>query len=310
MSTMTKPPKESRPVALIVEDVPNMLDSRKAIFNLNGFFAIGARSKAEALRELRSAPAIDIVVTDIGLNPENPEKDSGFDLLEEVRRRRKDLPVVGYSAQMDEEALNNTEFDDILPKGQAYRLEEKIEKWLELALAYREARIATAKEKLRKLQVRYRITDTDIEILRDFLPGSHMVPPDESVEEMETADALLRRAGYRLRIIEAQTPVSDAGIKVAGPVAVWLREVPDAIIAELYGHPSIYGEGEIGDQLALSREQSLRRAEDQAVGQVLDLMYGYHLDFKEKEGETNARAEQEQPEEMTALRDFLRKVFG
>jgi CheY-like chemotaxis protein len=314
MAVGTRTPRRTRPVALIVEDMPKTLDTRIQIFNSKGFSAIGARSKAEALRELRSAPAIDLVVTDIGLNPENPEKDSGVELLEEVRWRRKDLPVVGYSAQ-DVDSHVAAAFDDFLPKERARELLRKAEEWLELALNYRETRIGTARSMLKGLQEKYRITDSDIEIFRDFLPATQDPPRAETDDSFATADEQLRTAGYRLRIIEANTTVPESGVPVAVPVAVWLRQVPGAIIAELYGHPSIvYGEGEfeVEDLSTLTdadRIEQLHRAENISIGQVLDLMYGFHQDLTEKANASNG-GEVQLTEEMRALRSFLHKVFG
>lgn len=299
------------PVALIVEDVPTTLDTRKSNFRLAGFLAIGVSSKADALRELRSAPAIDIVVTDIGLNPQEPDKDTGVDLLHEVRNMRGDLPVIGYSARDLDDSLTRAPFNDFLGKADAWRIDEKIREWKELALRYRRNRATTARKTLERLQQKYKISNLDIEILRNFLPGSHL-PHGEAEADPESADELLRRAGYRLGIIESQTAVPESGpppVRIAVPVWVWVRVVPGAVVVELHGHPVIYGQGELDlppDLPPDEYERRVKRAEKQAINEALELMHGYYNDIPAAgDGGPDRHSE-----EVKALREFLKKVFG
>src|SRR5688500_4914680 len=111
---------EDKPIALIVEDKQRAAKARKDLFDAYGFVAIQASSKEEALQHLRSAPAIDIVVTDVNLDPEAPNDKSGVELAKEVRNLRPSMPVIGYSGHFQENDLDPRDwerFDQHLPKG-------------------------------------------------------------------------------------------------------------------------------------------------------------------------------------------------
>lgn len=79
----------------------------------------------------------------------------------------------------------------------------------------------------------------------------------------------------------------DRVVVTAFPIPVWIRAEQDRFVAELYGHPCIYADGD---------------TERSAITSVACLMYGYFQDFKKHaEGELSA--------ELNRLRLDLQKYF-
>jgi CheY-like chemotaxis protein len=279
---------------LIVEDKPDYLKDLKALFESFGFRAIGATSKAAALRELRSTPAVDLVVTDYELNEEDKDKESGSDLKEEIQKIRGDLPIVLYSAKYERRQIGDSleGFTDILPKSDTAQIGNRVLSWRQEALNYRRKRISFAKNELQRLVEKYEISEQDVAILRDFLPGTDLVGKDADAPQVPpSVDELLRKAGYWLRLIDSQTPVpGEEGddLRIVVTVPIWLRREENAYVAELYNQPCIYGDGE---------------TEKEAVDAVLSLMYGYHRDFADSAGQSFSV-------DLERLRSYLTKVFG
>src|SRR6266542_1408359 len=96
---------ETRPVVLLVEDDRDALVIRKELFETGGFVAYGVQTAEAAKREVRAAPMIDIVVTDINLDPDSAFDTSGVDLAQYLRTEAPGLPIVGYSAVFAEGQL-------------------------------------------------------------------------------------------------------------------------------------------------------------------------------------------------------------
>jgi len=292
---------EDLPVALIVEDRPGFLKTQKELFEGEGFRAIGAASMAAALRELRSTPAVDLVCTDYGLNTDDKDRDSGSDLMREIRKIRDDMPVVLYTGNYEDEDIQDSlaGFDDYLPKNQTDKINERIPLWKELALKYRRKRVSFAKQELGRLVEKYEMSSHDVAILRDFLPGTDLAlnRPASGASDCDppshfrTVDEILREAGYRLRLIDSHTSVpgekSSEGRTVV-TVPIWLQVTDNAHIAELYNHPCVYGDG---------------ATEKEAIDDVLMLMYGYYCDFRDNPG-------LEPSGDLKRLDAYLKKVFG
>jgi CheY-like chemotaxis protein len=290
---------DQKPVALIVEDKPRALSKRRELFDLSGFMAIEASSLEQALLQLESVPAIDIIVTDIDLDSSKAGDRSGLDLASEVRQRRPGMPIVGYSGMFSEGDLSEHEwahFDRHLAKGMSgiQATNKRLAEWRELALTYRRRRLTVAAAELDRIKKKYRLLNKDFDVLRDFLPGSHL-PSGAAIDlDIEySPDEVISRLGYRLTIVEAgvDRPVNSAGAnaKTRSSILAWVKEEDqETTVAELYGHPSIY---EYGD------------SEKEAINRLLLLMDGFYADF----------CSDPQPSlslELTELRDYLRNVFG
>jgi hypothetical protein len=135
-------------------------------------------------------------------------------------------------------------------------------------------------------------------VLRDFLPGANLASETAVAgEDVKTVDDLLREAGYRLRLIDSQTPVpgiepEDHRTVVTFPI--WLRLDGGVYVAELYNHPIVYGAGE---------------TEKEAVDDILMLMYGFYLDYRLR-GKSTANPDENFSVDLGRLRDYLVKVFG
>src|SRR5947209_5366245 len=111
---------KDRPLALIVEDREEQLELRMELLESMGFHSIGVTNWTDALEEFRATSAIDIVITDIDLGDKDAER-TGVNLAREIKRRRGDLPIVGYSAAFGEGDLGRADwalFDSHAAKGE------------------------------------------------------------------------------------------------------------------------------------------------------------------------------------------------
>jgi CheY-like chemotaxis protein len=209
---------------------------------------IGVRSHDDALRELRAAPAVDLVLTDIHLAAA-PDDKSGIALARYVKSTYLDLPVAGYSAYFADEDLGNDRaiFDAIWAKGHfTYKtIDEMVAFCRARALEHRRARQDTATEVHALLRRRHETAHPAVELMRDLRPGAGSAAP---VEEA------LARAGYRLKLIEADVN------NLAQPVIVWMLDCDEMVEAEVYGQPALYAEG---------------RTDEEAIRMMVDLMHLY-----------------------------------
>jgi len=90
-----EPPREG--AILLVEDEPAIRESLAYLFSRSGFPTLEAENVKEALRLLDAGSRISLLLLDLML-PDG----SGFDLLEEVRRRGLRLPVIVLSSRDEE----------------------------------------------------------------------------------------------------------------------------------------------------------------------------------------------------------------
>jgi CheY-like chemotaxis protein len=286
-----------KPVALVVEDREDLLELRMELLNRMGFHAIGATTFAQALREFRSTPAIDIVITDINLEGASPFDRSGVTLAQEIKKRRTGLPVVGYSAAFEERDLDRSDwgvFDRHLSKGKSgtEQIQEKFSEWRKIALDYRRGWLALAAAELKRLQTKYEIADRDVEFFRDLLPELERTSKGACGDQEELGpDELLEEAGYQLLEIPAGEPVTRSGdppARTQAPVMMWLQAEDGVAVAEVRGSPELYGSG---------------ATYAAAIAAVLQLMHRYHEDFRKSPDTPLAGSLEE-------LRNWLRKVFG
>jgi CheY-like chemotaxis protein len=276
---MTEPAKSTTSsgefLALLVDDNPSILRATKDYFQRHGLRAIVASNMKEALRHVKSTPALDVIVTDVDLDPTEGNDTGGVTLAKEVRKIRAALPVLAYTGHKEEDfdaPVDWEVFDEPLSKGGGFKtIEENLEVCLKHAKAYRQKRVSSSKEELFRLQEKYDIPDYDVATLRSFIPGGQedCVPESDLASAgMFSADDLLRRAGYELHLIEAGKKLGheDVGQAVTMvPIPVWIRKDGGFYVAELYGHPCIYAEGGTADE---------------AIAGVTMLMCGYHQDLQ------------------------------
>jgi CheY-like chemotaxis protein len=220
------------PVVLVVEDREAALDLRTGAFDDAGCTTVGVRSHDDALRELRACPGIDLVVTDIHLTKQ-PNDKSGVALARFVKTTYHDLPVAGYSAVFADDDLSQRDeepFDYIWPKGKMGpdQIDEMVDRCRESAIKHRLQRAETAFELHSLLRRRHEVAHPEVALLRELmLRGGEAAP----------VEAALRRAGYRLRLVDANV----AGL--AKPTVVWLLSVDGGVEAEVYGQPALYALG-------------------------------------------------------------------
>jgi CheY-like chemotaxis protein len=282
------------PTALVVEDQVRSLAIRSDLLREHGFTPIGVRSAAEAIREYRASPGIDIVLTDVNLVEARRDDKSGVQLARDIRDLNEYVPIIGISAAFAEHQLPKDDwsaFDYFYPKGKSApeKILERIEDWRKLAVNYRRKRLQWANEQLRRLRDKYQVSSLDFSTLRLLVPSDR----NEHGQDHQSIDTVLRLAGYRLKLIEAgaKRPRLGRGVaKVEAPIMVWLKGHGDAVIAEIYGHPELYSYG---------------KNEDEAIRQLLILMDGFYTELVK----SNVSDESLTP--LTRrLRNFLSQVLG
>jgi CheY-like chemotaxis protein len=286
--------EEVPPIALVVEDRADYLETRLQLLQQYGFTAVGAEDEHSALRELRAIPAIDIVITDINLDAKRPFTKAGIDLAIAIKTLDSDLPVIGYSGAFAERDLDPSEtqvFDDRVLRGATTGKEivKHIESWMARASAHRQRRTEWAASELERLRNKYGSPNPDFLTLRSLRPTSEGKPKPGGISVEES----LNQAGYRLQIIEPGTSrptFLNSGASVISPLLAWLKNEEDVFVAEIYGYPELYAYGD---------------SEGEAVSEVLLLMDGFH-----KELVIDAPEDSSLSPLTRRLRDFLKHVFG
>ena len=238
----------NRPVALLVEDKPELLKAKQNLFNVSGFQAICVRTAAEALREFIATPAVDIVIADINLDSSNRWDVSGVDVAAAIHDMRPGVPIVAVSGQFDSLSQEQTRpFCDSLIKGKNLTLPDynaKLEQWRDEAIAYRERRTNSSKRAVESLEVDLQVPAVDFEVLREFLPGrrtSKESRPRRSA--VASPDEVLREAGWWLQLVQAGRTVG-AGTRTELAVLVWLRKEESDHVAVLHGFSFLSCRGE------------------------------------------------------------------
>jgi len=281
--------QEADVLALVVEDNPNARRATIDLLEANGFSALGVGSADEALKEIKGAPSFHLILSDINLDVSRPRDKSGIALARAIRNVNMDVPVIGYSSAFADEELSREEwhiFTEHFAKGAsgAAQLGKHIARWKKKAGEYRASRNAWAKQELERLRAEYPVAEAGFSTLRFLIPG-RMEPGGR----LENNDELLRKAGYRVHVIErgvSRPLVTDDSASVQNPIWVWLKRSGDATVAEVYGYPELYSYGE---------------EDEEAVRNLLVLMDGFYQDLRKDESASGVTAR---------LREFLLSVFG
>lgn len=282
------------PAVLVVEDNPQSRKTRVDLLREYEFRVFDAANAASAMTHVHSIPSLDLIITDINLDPGSTTNKSGLDLARRIRGEHSTIPIVGYSAYFTEGDLPRADrkvFNDYLGKGSSKisELEARLEKWHRLALEHRQKRLEAAADDLERLRKKYGSPNPDFATLL-------LLKPQESAPSrsgVPSSEELLNEAGYQLQIIEPGTSrpaLSETDAKIISPLIVWLKREDDVVVAEVYGYPLLYSFGE---------------SESEAVTQLLLLMDGF---YKELVSEKPA------PESLSTvtrrLANFLENVFG
>lgn len=250
--------KRAEPIALIVEDNEQSLSIRRSLLETTGFKVVSARSKEEALAQLRHKPVVDLVIIDINLDPLNPDDKSGLELAQQLRDFSIELPIIGYSAMFSDGEVNEDQllvFQQYLAKGssQPDDLLAHINAGRQLAIQYRES-IMPLKAELDRLKLKYGISENDLKILDNLVSqwktsNKHNEPTDEA-QTIRPTDT------------ESQSQFSDASI---------LLYVPPEILS-----PPLTGEDLSAYLTLLSK---VRNAQDTATkGLILEELVPFLFD--------------------------------
>jgi CheY-like chemotaxis protein len=239
---------EADAIALVVDDNEKVLTARTKFLESFGFITIGVGSYHDALKEFRSMPRVDLVLTDINLPPDStfgPIDTSGATLAQVLRAVSADLPIYGYSAVFAEGQLSaelSDAFTAYYPKGRL-TLDEQIasaKAWKEAALRHRRARGRRAEEELKRIRESYHNVGRDFSTARELGLGSG------GEEDQGSVEAVLARAGYRVKLIEpgnTRPRIDGAEALTVGPIVLWIKSEPDTVVAEVFGFPELYGQG-------------------------------------------------------------------
>src|ERR1700733_4219519 len=181
-------------VALVIDDRKSSLETRTRLLEAHGFEVIGTDSIETAIREFKTK-SLDIVVTDICLDPDEPREKGGIEIARRIRELNKKIPIVGYSAVFSENDLSSSElkvFDTYLTKGSnsPRELLQHVTNWRALANSYRALRHTRAFEHLNLFraddpQLLYSVnTWLAYNISQRFFGGQHYVwcTPDYDAE--------------------------------------------------------------------------------------------------------------------------------
>ena len=235
---------ENRPVALLIEDRPELLRAKQNLFSVSGFQAICVRTAAEALREFVATPAVDIIIADVNLDVSNDRDKSGIDVAATIRQMRRDVPIVAVSGHVNSLKDGEREpFSDSLVKGTSLTIRDydaKLEKWLGEAVAYRQRRTDSSRRAVAALEADEQSHTIDYEVLREFLPGRQSTEElDVSGPRVTAPDEVLRAAGWWLQLVQAGQRVrnddaSDARTLLEVPI--WLRKDGAEHMAVLHGY--------------------------------------------------------------------------
>lgn len=289
--TPTETENELQPLALLVEDDEKSLRLRQELLSEHGIITVAVRSVEEAMREFLASPGVDLVITDIKLNPTIPGDKAGVGLADQLRHISKDLPIVGYSAAFAEGDLSTLErqsFTSYYPRGRAGAREfaKYVQEWRQDAVTFHEKRISSAQERLSDLRKKYALSEPDYSVLR-FLVPHKLIQADGDPESVEN---VLRGAGFELRLIgrgSKRPTVDDNFRSVKSPIPVWLREENGVSVAEVYGFPELYSHG---------------KTKDGALENLLVLMDGFYQDLSVTSDESTSNR-------LTAMSAFLADVF-
>jgi CheY-like chemotaxis protein len=288
--------QENRPVALLIEDQPDLLRAKQNLFSISGFQPICVRTAAEALREFIATPAVDIIIADINLDVSNADDKSGVDVATTIRDMRRDVPIVAVSGRVD--LLTEGEcrpFSDTLVKGKSLSINDyfaKVDEWLGEAIAYRERRTECGRRAVAALDADDESHAIDYEVLREFLPGRRLTDdPQTGGGRVTPPDEVLRAAGWWLQLIQAgQTVRTDTAVDTRTQLAVpiWLRKDGADHLAVLHGYSFV----------------SCRAAEPgAAVEQLLRIMAACHENRLQLYDDVNEG-------ERRRLLGHLKAVFG
>ena len=276
------------PLALIVDDDNKTRETRSKILEESNFIAIGASTRNDALREIKASPAIDIIITDISLKPDDYSDNSGYLLAKDISKLRPNLPIIGYSGKVKEFPNEyNKVFIDSLERGSnnLKQLRQHVQKWRDLALKYRKIRTERATENLGRIKEKYKLSSHDYNILREFVPDA--ISHNKEQNEYISIEDVLRNAGFHLQIIDDYPDLPIKG-KIIAPIAIWLQEIAGGAIAQVYGFPDLYSSGVDSDE---------------AIRNLLILIYGYYTDIKSEKDKVLSR-------HVKSMKNYLIKIFG
>ena len=290
---MTDSEDQATLIALVVEDNKSVLAARSALLQTVGFVPVPVDSYRDALKEFRSIPRVDMVLTDINLPADaryGATDTSGVTLAQVLRAVSSDLPIYGYSAMFAEGQVSPelcSAFTAYYPKGRLDPDEQiqAAESWKLAAQRHRTAREGRAEADLRRLR------ESHQELGRNFLTARELMPASRAGQGEGSVEEILATAGYRIKLIEPGgcRPRLDGGeANTAGPIVLWMKSEPTTTVAEVYGFPDLYGHGP---------------TEERAIADVLLLMDGYLEDLRLSDPHDLS-------EDLVRLRRYLLSVFG
>jgi CheY-like chemotaxis protein len=218
------------PLVLVVDDDARARQLAKTAFSDRDCSVVGVADADEAVWEMRSAPGIDLLFTDVKLSVTDDDDTSGMRLGNYVKDIRPDIPVALYSSRFYEgeldEALDSSardRFDIVVARGgREWKDAAVLNDCVALATHYRNQRFADAVSRKGGSAV------TKLTVMREFIVGG---------TSRRASDAMLKTKGYTLRLLDVRHG------EVRGPMAVWVLEHGNQVSAELYQYSRAHAVG-------------------------------------------------------------------
>lgn len=286
-----------KPIALIVEDNKEYLEEFRDMCKHAEYQPIAVTTYDDAYREFRATPAIDVVFTDVNLDPDDRNDQSGLRLAVEIKRQRPGIHVIGISGRFGEGEMPEVDraaFSAFIQKAEGYdKTLDFIKQWKPKALEYRRSRIEQSKKDVEKLHKVYKLNRGEgARVADEPVPAD---PPTQDSDHGGNVSDWLKEErgegfGFQSDVAAGYTLEDDAGTpaRTIAPIELWLLEEDGYFVAELRNHAMLYAESD---------------TKDDAIHALILLMLGCHNDFERRAGMPFGPA-------LAPLRDHLKSIFG
>jgi DNA-binding NtrC family response regulator len=220
------------PLILLADDQPDVLEALRLLLKTEGYETRSAASPAEILKALEAEPP-DVLLMDLNYTRDTTSGREGLELLDEVRSRDPDLPVVVMTAWGSIELAV-----EAMRRGARDFLEKPWENARLLAVVGNQVELAGSRRRERRLAAANRILvgEGTSEIVAR---SPAMEPVLELVERIGPSDASVLVTGENgtgkglvARLLHSVSPRAEAPL-----VTVNVGDLADSVFeSELFGH--------------------------------------------------------------------------
>lgn len=264
-----------RPTVVIVEDDKRIANRRREWFLDAGFEPLIAYDRQQAFEQVRSAPGVDMIYTDVCLEPGGEDRSGEF--IGEMLRaeRRRSIFLVAVSGVVDPQNVRARDQQGLSVFDQIYRkmdinsrdsFKSEAVKWHTEISGRVRARRELAETLISDLSVEHRIDAAALAILRKKEVAETIHSVSEISSEAADADvSAFKASNFMLRFVDnsyLERRVDQMGYEgevfIQNSVPVWVKNIDGRTWAELYKYPEI---GSFAD------------SEEEAILQLFSLMH-------------------------------------